>query len=135
MKKKKGWLACVLFLLGALATLMSKKDKHKKQTVYKFSFHLQDKDTDTQVLLAEDASSKITNLLKGAGCVSAEYLSYAVENGNRTDSRDTLVFAVILPPDKKAREIVDLVKNELNLTHVWYVKEEHSYNELKKAVK
>lgn len=135
MKKKKGWLACVLFLLGMLATLMSKKDKHKKQTVYKFSFHLQDKDTGTQVLLAEDASSKITNLLKGAGCVSAEYLSYAIENGKRTDSRDTLVFAVILPPDKKAREIVDSVKNELNLTHVWYVKEEHSYNELKKAVK
>ena len=53
MKKKKGWLACVLLLLGTLATLISKKDKHKKQVVYKFSFHLQDKNTGTQELLAE----------------------------------------------------------------------------------
>ncbi len=135
LKKKKGWLACVLFLLGTLATLISKKDKHKKQVVYKFSFHLQDKDTETQVLSAENASAKITSLLKSLGCASAEFQSYAIENGNKTDSRDTLVFAVILPPEKKAREVLEAIKCELNLTHAWYIKEEHSYQELKKELR
>lgn len=135
MKKKKGWLAWVLFLLSASAGLFRKKDKHKKQTIYKFSFHLQDKDTQAQVLSAKNASAEIAKLLQSLGCTFAEFQSYTIENGQQTDSRDTLVFAVMLPSEKKPIEIADFVKSALNLSHVWYIKEEHSYAELKKAAR
>ena len=134
MKKKKGWLLCVLFLLSTLAGFVCKKDKHKKQTVYKFSFYLEDKDANAQILSADAASLKIKDLLKESGCTSAEYESYATQGAVMTDDRDTLVFAVILPPEKKARDISTMIQKELNLSRSWYIKEEHSYYELKKAL-
>lgn len=135
MKKKKGWLTCVLLLLSALSALICKKDKHKKHPVYKFSFHLKDQYLGKQILTAENASQKISELLRLAGCGAAQYHSYATEGESQTDNRETLVFAVYVPPEKKARDVLNSVKGELNLANAWYIKEEHSYAELKKAVK
>ncbi len=123
-----------MLLLGALTKLFCKKDKHTKHPVYKFSFHLNDRDTGTQIVSADVASQKISELLSLARCAAAQYHSYTTVGSNQTDSRETLVFAVYVPPERKARDILDSVKSELNIAHAWYIKEEHSYAELKKAV-
>ncbi|MBR7164223.1 MAG: hypothetical protein IKD21_04560 [Clostridia bacterium] len=134
MKKKKAWFACLLLLFSALAAFTCKKDKHKKETVYKFTFHLADENTGRQMYSAEAASQIITKYLQSTGCAFAEYKAYEVRDKKRVDNRDTLVFAVILLPNQKARCVLDAIKTELNLAHAWYIREEHTYRELKKQL-
>ncbi|MBQ2696709.1 MAG: hypothetical protein IJF61_05350 [Clostridia bacterium] len=132
MKKRKLWLSCILLLFRTLKKLTRKKDQ--TETVYAITFPLTDEETKKQILPAEKASREISALLQEFGCPFTEYKTYQTDGKTQEDSRDAVTFFLMMLTDDKAEEIIEAVKEKLNLKIAFCTKEEHSYRELKKRL-
>ena len=132
MKKRKLWLSCILLLFRTLKRLTRKKDQ--TETVYAITFPLIDEESGKQILSAKDASQQIITILQGFGCPFTEYKTYQTDGERTEDNRNTLTFFLMMLTDEMAEEIIDTIRDKLNLKTAFCTKEEHSYRELKKRL-
>ncbi len=121
MKKKNKWLWGAAALL-TLTTAIAKR--RRKETLYKLTFSLEDKDTGTQLLSVGDASEKIVSIIRRAGYPYAEYTRIA---SGKKETADLLFFFVTMADEQTVIAIVETVQTELNLNRAGYTKEERRF--------
>ncbi len=126
MKKKTKWISGALVLLSVLAALSRKKGKKRKESLYRLTFDLRNKDTGTQILSAPKASGQIAELFCRAGCPFLEASGIAEEGSTHV----TLVFFLIMLKEEQVAALTEQIKQELNLADATYEKTEQSSREL-----